>query len=211
MPLKTRGIEFFACKSQTVDEVNSMLKRCLFFLCLFICVLVLFSCAEDVRTLSRQELSEGVKARLGKGAVINFAYSPDGTRLSVTTTAGLYLHETATYREVALMPLRTDEIWSNVAFSPDSRSIAGRGFANRNVYVWDAKTGVLKHILAGHRCPVTRATFSPDSRTLATTSGDDTIYLWDIKTGRAQAHAHRTDGDCCRCRLQPRWKYTRNS
>lgn len=161
-----------------------MLKTCLFFLCLFIWVSVLLSCAKDVRSLSRQELQEGEKVRLGKGAVTYLAYSADGTRLAVTTTAGLYLHETATYREVALMHPRSDQIWSNVVFSPDSRTIAGRGFANRNVYVWDAQTGVPKHILAGHRRPVTRVAFSPDSTTLATGCQNGSIRLWDAETGR---------------------------
>ena len=49
-------------------------------------------------------LPEGAKARLGKGRISgNIAYSPDGTRLAVGSSLGIWLYDTTTYQEVALL------------------------------------------------------------------------------------------------------------
>ena len=152
-----------------------MLKKSLFFLC----VSVLFAQSTFAENISRQYLPGGVKARLGKGLVLGIVYSPGGTRLAIASDTGLYLYETASYREIAVF---TGQVW-HVAFSPDSRTIAGKGFADKTVRLWDAKIGSLKYVL-GHSYSITSEAFSLDSKTLATGSDDESIRLWDTQTGR---------------------------
>ena len=76
--------------------------------------------AQDYTQLS---LPEGATARLGKGWVIEVRYSPDGTRLAVTGSIGIWLYDTATHREVALLTGHKGPV-NSVAFSPDGRTLA---------------------------------------------------------------------------------------
>ena len=91
--------------------------------------------AQDV---SQQYLPEGATTRLGKGTIEEVAYSPDGTRLAVASSIGIWLYDPETYREVALLVGHTDRV-NSVAFSPDSSRIAS-GSWDETVRLWDAKT-----------------------------------------------------------------------
>ena len=55
-------------------------------------------------------LPEGARARLGKGNISELQYSPDGARLAVATSIGIWLYDTATHQEVALLTGHTE--WS---------------------------------------------------------------------------------------------------
>ena len=48
-------------------------------------------------------LPDGATARLGKGWIAEIVYSPDGTRLAVGGGIGIWLYDTATDQEVALL------------------------------------------------------------------------------------------------------------
>ena len=48
---------------------------------------------------------------------------------------------------------------------------------------------------------VKAAAFSPDGRTLATTSLDDTLRLWDVVTGRERPALSHNDQSRCDCIL----------
>ena len=50
-------------------------------------------------------LPEGAKVRLGKGSIYEIAYSPDGARLAVASSIGIWLYDTQTYQEIALQEI----------------------------------------------------------------------------------------------------------
>ena len=68
-------------------------------------------------------LPEGAKARLGKGSISEIAYSPDGTRLAVASSIGIWIYDTQTGEELDLFVGYTYPV-NSVAFSPDDSTLA---------------------------------------------------------------------------------------
>ena len=65
-------------------------------------------------------LPEGAIARFGKGRVKGIAYFPDGTRLAVKSTIGIWIYDVRTGEELDLL---TGDMRGNraMAFSPDGK------------------------------------------------------------------------------------------
>ena len=80
-------------------------------------------------------LPEGAKARLGKGTINDIEYSPDGTRLAVAGSVGIWIYDTATLEEVDLLISHTGPVES-AAFSPDGQLFAS-GSHDGTVLLWD--------------------------------------------------------------------------
>lgn len=145
-------------------------------------LLTLFSLNTGAQDYTQWHLPEGAKGRLGKGEINQIQYSPDGTRLAVASGVGVWLYDTATYQEVALLTGHTGAVTS-VAFSPDERTIAS-GNQDHTIQLWDTVTGKLKPTFIGHTDRVNSVAFSPDGRILASGSADKTIRLWDASTDK---------------------------
>lgn len=52
------------------------------------------------------------------------------------------------------------------------------------IFVWSMKTGRLLDVLSGHEGPVHGLTFSPTNSSLASSSWDKTVRLWDVFEGK---------------------------
>ena len=137
--------------------------------------------AEDYTTWN---LPEGAKARLRKGVVSgNVEYSPDGTLLAVGTDIGIWLYDTATYREVSLLqdPLIYAPLGYSVRFSPDGKTLVRAG---AGIQLWDIATGQpVGAFTKRGGATIQSVHFNPDGTTLATGGTDGTVRLWDVKTG----------------------------
>ena len=73
--------------------------------------------------------------------------------------------------------------WINeITYSPDGRLLAVG--SSIGIWLYDADTGEELNIILGHTQSVESVSFSPDSRTLVSSSGDKTVRLWDIETGK---------------------------
>ena len=124
-----------------------------------------------------------VKAVLpvGRGAVADVDFSPDGRRLVTAGGDGAARVYRASDGK-RLLVLGHGQALSAALFSPDGSKIATAGKDGR-ARIWNAKTGALLHELR-HDGPVTSVTFAHDGDLLATTSEDKTARIWDVATGR---------------------------
>ncbi len=126
-------------------------------------------------------LPNGVTARLGKGWILDIAYSDDGTRLAVGSGIGVWVYNALTGAEIDLLTGHTSAVRS-VAFNPDGSTLAGGGW-DGTIHLWDATTGQHLNTLTGHRSAVRSVAFSRNG-TLASGSQGGTIHLWDATTGQ---------------------------
>ena len=137
-------------------------------------------------------LPEGATSRLGKGSINDAKFSPDGTRLAVATSIGVWIYDTHTGAEIALLNEEPRNI-ATIAFSPDSKTLAsGARPGNRPVQVWDTTTGKELSTMDGDIDWVRSLGFSADGKTLAGAgvgaqfrgAAQFWFYVWDVSTGR---------------------------
>src|SRR5262249_38622383 len=134
-----------------------------------------WSVADGKRLLSR-EVSLPDDGKAGCPVV----FSPDGHQIA-----------TASKREVVIWPgtilsgmkekkLTSVETISNVAWSPDSRLLAG-GNVSGMVQLWDVTSGQEVCRFTGHRGRVVALAFTRNGLRLASGSDDTTVLIWDLR------------------------------
>jgi WD40 repeat protein/tRNA A-37 threonylcarbamoyl transferase component Bud32 len=119
-------------------------------------------------------------ARLGKGVITQIAYAPQGDRLAVGTSLGVYVYDAQSLEQVNFF--ETGSWVTSVAFSPDGGLLAC-GSDDGTVRLWRASDGGLVDVLKGHTRDVWSVAFSPDGGRLASGSGDGTVRLWWVSDG----------------------------
>ena len=133
---------------------------------------------------SQVNLPDGAIVRLGKGGVSyedrGIAFSPDGSRLALATSMGVWLYDAETFDELALLTGHKEAV-ASVAFSPDSTklaSVSGFQFPG-TLKLWDVKTGQNIATFQAQEGPVDSVAFSPDGTKLAWAG-----RLWAVETGQ---------------------------
>jgi WD40 repeat protein len=88
----------------------------------------------------------------------------------------------------------------SIAVAPDGRVLA-TGFGG--VWLWDAATGRQLRRMGNELANVTGLAFSPDGQTLVSRHADNTLRLWDVKTGRALSSVPSPKADEVHARARP--------
>ena len=70
---------------------------------LIIFIFLLSFSSSSAQEYTRWHLPEGAIARLGKGNIEELVYFPDGTRLAVRSSIGIWVYDTLTGEEVELL------------------------------------------------------------------------------------------------------------
>ena len=78
---------------------------------------------------------------------------------------------------------------NSLVWSPDAKRLAA-ATDDRAIRVYDAGTGRVLQVLAGHKRLLTAVAYAPDGQTLASTDGR-TIKLWHAATGREMLTIYR--------------------
>lgn len=117
------------------------------------------------------------------------AFSPDGrTLVSGGGDQFIKFWDAASGREFRTMSL--DHAFGAagsgaIVLSPDGQTLASIGAVDVShaIKLWSVASGKLLHTLSGHAGFVKSIAFSPDGATLVSGSQDDTLKLWDVKSG----------------------------
>ncbi len=177
-------------------------------------ILTVFICcfsaiAQDSTQFS---LPEAAIARLGKGTLGEIHFSPDGSRLAVSSSIGIWFYDSQTGKELGLLTYTDGLSPFAFAYSPDGNTIATANtsqmivvtgtrearlpsIAGNIVQLWDVTTGEKKTTLRLQTQRATSIAYSPDGKTIATArKRGNTAYLWDAATGKPKGTLERTVG-----------------
>ena len=129
----------------------------------------------DMETLTRAARMKG-----HKGAVMGLTFSGDSQFLASGGGDAIRLWEVLAQKLVATLQPEVGVF--SVAFSPDSKWIASAG--NSGLRLWSSETHKQLALLKAHAATVHAVAFSPDGRTMASGSVDQTIRIWDVSDPR---------------------------
>ena len=158
-----------------------MKKRIHLWLVTFIITSCLSTAFGENEPVTQIGLPEGTIARLGKSAISKIAYSPDGTRLAVGSSIGVWIYDIETGKALDLFPMYGV---SCLAFSPDGKTLVS-GSRRHNLVLWDMTTGKpLRTFINEYQVVVFSVAFSPDGKTIVSGHAGGYLRSWETATGK---------------------------
>lgn len=98
------------------------------------------------------------------------------------------------YRNFKTFTTPTSKQFVSLASDQSGEVICAGTLDSFEIFVWSMKTARLLDVLSGHEGPVHGLVFSPANATLASSSWDKTVRLWDVFEGKGTvetfAHTH---------------------
>ena len=157
------------------------MKMLIFFSKISLLIFVMCLSNSNAQEDPQLSLPLGVKARIGKGGVKQIKYFPDGTKLAVGSTIGIWVYDVPTGEPIDLLTTHTGPV-NSIAFSPDGNTFATASDDN-TARVWDAHTGQLKEMFFELPSDADTLDINSDGKVIAI-GCFDVIHLFDFHTGQ---------------------------
>ena len=153
--------------------------------------------AETDTDYSQWQLPEDAKLRLGKGALYDIKFTPDGNRVAVATSIGIWIYDAQTGQEISLLTGHWNKVTS-LDFPADGRFLAS-GSADGTIRLWDIDTGNQIALPMVHGGWIRKIAVSPDGKSLISSdTWKNALILWDTETGEQIEHHSRFSDDLIR-------------
>ena len=124
----------------------------------------------------------------------SLAFSPDGRLIAAAVLErGFQVRDARSGKLVARLP--SDDRARSVAFAPDGELLAAGQLRRHGAALGDRQLEAARPPLEGHEGRVLTLNFSPDGRTLASSSEDGTVLLRDVATLKPIGSALTVDPD----------------
>ena len=115
-----------------------MIKKTSYFILITVSIALVLTNSSRAQSPSQLGLPEGAKGRLVKGSISEIKYSPDGTKLAVASSIGIWIYDAHTGEELDLYRGHAGFVWS-VSFSPDGTTLAS-GSYDGTVLLWNYRS-----------------------------------------------------------------------
>ena len=90
---------------------------------IFVLISTLFFSNSYAADSTQLNLPEGAKFRLGKGKISQIKFSPDGSRIAVLSSIGIWIYDAHSGEVVDLVHMPSFGV-NSIAFSPDGNKVA---------------------------------------------------------------------------------------
>ena len=174
---------------------------------------VLACVAEEVVDL--HDAATGRRLLSIKGPAKGFSsavFSPDSKTLIAATYGGtIHFYETVNGQEVYRFQA-SDEGVIDIAVSPDGGVLASVGVVSfgQTIHLWDMGTHARLFDYVGHEKVINAVSVTSDGMTVATGSDDQTVCLWDARTGNRRSLCRPGDGHVDSVAFSPRQQASRS-
>ena len=121
-------------------------------------------------------------------SVISVAFSPDGKTLATAGYRSVVLWNVDDQTEIGKLE-HDDWVWV-IDFSHDGNYLATDDGIGTSVKVWNIQRKRIVTTLKGHTTDINYVKFSPDGRTLASSSWDGEIKLWAVRNWKLLGTFH---------------------
>lgn len=164
-----------------MGRFKSTMKNQKLFLILLIAIPILSLSLCHAVEHTQWQLPEGATRRFGKGVIRDIAYFPDGSRIAVSTSIGIWIYDVHTGDELALL---TDGVHDNaaIAIHPNGQILASA--SENNIQLWNIDEQDLHDIYTGHTAEIKSLVYSNNGNKIISISTGATIRVWDAVTGK---------------------------
>jgi periodic tryptophan protein 2 len=132
-------------------------------------------------------------------AITAIRFSNSSVVMSASLDGTVRAHDLNRYRNFRTYTTPQPCQFTSLAVDPSGEVVVAGTMDPFHIYTWNVQSGKLLDILTGHVGPISELTFHPSRGTLASSSWDGIVKIWDLykREGEPESFRHNQDVVCC--------------